>query len=369
MKKKNNYIITYLVIVILILSFGTFIKKNIELAEIFNNHIIGILVFIILFLISGFIQIIVHELGHLFFGLITGYKFLSFRIANLMIIKKDNKLKLCKMSISGTGGQCIMSPPDIKNGLVNNLLYNLGGVIFNLLLSILVIIISIFIINPYLKLFLIILSMTGMYFFLINGIPMCLNINNDGYNAYLLWKDKNTHYSFWLQLKINEQIILGKNLRDIPIKWFKLSKKDSNNPITNTINVFYCSRLMNDKKFNEAYSEMDKLLTSNYDIVDIHKYLMMLDCIYCELVDNKKNKYLEMYQDKFLQQFISSMKNFPSVLRVRYTYALIKENNLLKANDIKEKFEKIALKYPYPADIDIERELMDYAYNIKTNDC
>ena len=67
MKKKNNYLIIYLVITILILSFGAFIKKNVELDEIFNNHIIGILVFIILFLISGFIQIIVHELGHLVF--------------------------------------------------------------------------------------------------------------------------------------------------------------------------------------------------------------------------------------------------------------------------------------------------------------
>ena len=34
---------------------------------------------------AAFLQIIIHETGHLVFGLLSGYRFLSFRIGNLMV--------------------------------------------------------------------------------------------------------------------------------------------------------------------------------------------------------------------------------------------------------------------------------------------
>ena len=38
--------------------------------------------------IAGYLQIILHEAGHLLFGLATGYKFISFRIGKLTLIKE-----------------------------------------------------------------------------------------------------------------------------------------------------------------------------------------------------------------------------------------------------------------------------------------
>ncbi len=46
------------------------------------------------FLISVVILIPVHEGGHLVCGLLTGYKFVSFRIFNLTFIKVNNRLKV-----------------------------------------------------------------------------------------------------------------------------------------------------------------------------------------------------------------------------------------------------------------------------------
>ena len=68
---------------------------------------------IILFLITGVISfilhIIVHEAGHLFFGLLSGYKFISFRVFDFKIIKDENgKLKIRFERLAGTGGQCLM---------------------------------------------------------------------------------------------------------------------------------------------------------------------------------------------------------------------------------------------------------------------
>ena len=46
--------------------------------------------------------IIIHELGHLIFGLLSGYKFSSFRIGNIMLVKTGGKLKFKKLTIELT---------------------------------------------------------------------------------------------------------------------------------------------------------------------------------------------------------------------------------------------------------------------------
>ena len=44
--------------------------------------------------IAIFIQLIIHEAGHLVFGLISGYKFSSFRIFSFMWVKENEKVRL-----------------------------------------------------------------------------------------------------------------------------------------------------------------------------------------------------------------------------------------------------------------------------------
>ena len=61
-------------------------------------------------------HILVHESGHLLFGLLTGYRFLSFRIGSLMWMKEDRHLKMKRLSITGTGGQCLLVPPETSDG-------------------------------------------------------------------------------------------------------------------------------------------------------------------------------------------------------------------------------------------------------------
>lgn len=66
--------------------------------------------------VALFFHMIVHEAGHLVFGLMTGYKFCSFRIASFMWLKENGKLKMKRLTLAGTGGQCLMTPPDMKDG-------------------------------------------------------------------------------------------------------------------------------------------------------------------------------------------------------------------------------------------------------------
>ena len=58
------------------------------------------------------------------------------------------------------------------------------------------------------------------------------------------------------------------------------------------------------------------------------------------------------------EKFIKQMKNTPSVIRTEYAYALLVEKDEKKAEDWLKLFEKVAKTYPYPRDIEGERELI-----------
>ena len=83
--------------------------------------------------IALFLQIIIHEAGHLIFGLMSGYRFCSFRVFSFIWMKENGKIKLKRLSLVGTAGQCLMAPPDLVNGKIPIVLYHLGGVTMNLI--------------------------------------------------------------------------------------------------------------------------------------------------------------------------------------------------------------------------------------------
>ena len=52
-----------------------------------------------------FLQLIIHEAGHLVFGLKSGYRFSSFRIGSFMWLEENGSLVCRKMTLAGTGGE------------------------------------------------------------------------------------------------------------------------------------------------------------------------------------------------------------------------------------------------------------------------
>ena len=136
-------------------------------------ELVGVVLFSIAsFFVSLFIQIILHEGGHLLFGLATGYKFVSFRIFNFTLIRLDGKFCIKKFKIAGTGGQCLLTPPERALEEIPTALYNAGGFLVNIIVSA----VAFAIISHYdaalLKVFLLLFGITGMFLALLNGIPI-----------------------------------------------------------------------------------------------------------------------------------------------------------------------------------------------------
>ena len=318
------------------------------------------LLFIIVMYGAYFLHMIIHEAGHLIFGLLTGYKFRSFRILSFMLLKDKEKLKLRRLSIVGTGGQCIMMPPDIKNGKMPFLLYNLGGSFLNVIASVLPLVIY-FGYND--SPFLLIFAVIGFIAALTNCVPMRTStINNDGYNALAISKSNEALEAFWVQLKVAEQNSNGLRIKDMPAEWFEVPTDESmKNSIVATRGVYACNRLMDEEKFSQADALMKHILEIDSGIVGVHRNLLICDRIYVELIFENREDVIKNMLTKEQKKFMKAMKSFPSVIRTEYALALFFEKNKAKAEKIKKEFEKVAKTYPYAHEIDSERDLMKIA--------
>ena len=310
------------------------------------------------------IHIVFHEAGHLIFGLMSGYKFSSFRIGRHMLIKENGKLVHRKIKIAGTGGQCLMVPPEMVGGRFPVVLYNLGGSIVNLVVTALMIAVfaavdksSVF------ALFFFLFITMGIITGLSNGIPMrTKTVDNDGYNAISLGKSKEAMRAFWIQMKVNEQLTKGIRTKDMPEAWFEVPSDEAmKNPMVATIGVYAASRLMDQHLFEEAGKLIDHLLEIETGMVALHRNLLICDQIYLELIGQNRSDRVEALYTKELKKFMKAMKTFPSVIRLEYAYRLLAEHDSQSAAKSMAAFERVAVTYPYPNDINTERELMEIA--------
>lgn len=311
-----------------------------------------------------FLQIVVHEGGHLIFGLLSGYRFLSFRVGSFMWIKLEGKLRFKRLSLAGTGGQCLMDPPDMVDGKLPVVLYNLGGSILNLISALLCA--GLFVLTQDLAFWPIVFLMAaliGVIYALINGIPLRMGaVDNDGHNALSLGKDPAALRSFWIQMKMAALQAQGVRLKDMPEEWFELPEEEGmKNSLVAVLAVFRCNRLMEEHKFQAAREEMTKLVSGENALMGIYQNLLTCDLIYCECLFENRPDRLERMLTKGQKKFMKNMKKFPSVLRTQYAYALLGEGDQAKAEKIRKEFEKVGKSYPYPIEWEGERELMDLA--------
>lgn len=317
-----------------------------------------------------YLHIALHEAGHLLFGLLSGYGFSSYRVGSFMVVKESGKLRFRRLSIAGTGGQCLMTPPELVDGKMPYVLYNLGGCIVNVAMGLVCLLVGFTLREGSLwRMLMMISAAVGFGFGLVNGIPMNMGaVNNDGQNALSLGKDPAALRSFWVQMKINETIARGIRLKDMPEEWFAIPEESQmGNAMVASLAVFATNRYMDAQEFDKAAELLEHLIEMESGITGLHKGMMICDLAYCEMIGQNRPEKLERLQTKEQKQFMKSMKTFPTVVRTEYAYALLQEKDMKKAEKLQGEFEKLAKNYPYPSDIQSERELMEIAAGKRPN--
>ena len=322
------------------------------------------ILFFALIWLGYLIQVVLHELGHLVGGLLSGYRFSSFRIGRTVLMKKGGKWKIKRFFLAGTGGQCLMIPPESKNGRYPVVLGTLGGALFNLFFGLLFLLLTWLTlgVSIWLTVFLGANAFFGLFFALLNGIPLRLSmVPNDGATVISLKRNPLAAKEFCLHLKINEMSYEGVRIKDMPAEWFSFyGEKQWKNEMLAESAVFSCNRLMDEFRFDEAEENMKALLAANTAVAGIHRKLLACDLVYCELIGACRNEVLVDYLSAEQFRFMKAMKDFPAIIRTDYAYAVLAEADDRKAKMLKATFEKVAKSYPSEGDILSERALIEY---------
>lgn len=302
---------------------------------------LSLLIVLIIIVISTYIQVIIHELGHLVFGLATGYKFMSLRIGSLTFIKEKDKIKLKKMKILGTGGQCLLSPPDLIDDKIPYFWYNAGGVIFNLFSTLIfgtlyLLFKDIHIISN----LLFFLALIGLICIINNGIPMQLPaLDNDAQNILTLKRNPQCIKHFWVVLNFTYMVTQGKSIKDIDKSWIEIEENAPINSFTNSIKALKINYFLDQYDFEKAKILAKEMLENEGLLTQLEYLSIKSELIYCMLVTDVNYNIDELCSKKY-KKLIKAMQGLISVIRVQYSYELLYKNDYEEANKKKNFLKK-----------------------------
>ncbi len=306
-----------------------------------------------------YLATIIHEGGHLIAGLLSGYKFLSFRVMSMVFIKIDGKIKLKFQNIAGTGGQCLLTPPPYSKDMPYKF-YLLGGVLLNLITGLCAIAALPFITNAFLYIFASLFALiSAVLFAFLNGVPFSGElVQNDGKTLQNAIKDETARKALYIQLAFISKITEGISLSDMPDDWFFIerNKKDA---MSSFPTALYINRLIFDKELERAVEAIEEVLKDEL-IPGLNKYMMVLELLYCKIMTDKEIDESKIFT-KETNSLIKQMPGNPSIIRILYTYNLLHKKDTEKAEQFLQKFDSAAPKHPYAVEVVHERELIELA--------
>lgn len=307
------------------------------------------------------LHIIVHEGGHLLMGLLTGYHFVSFRVGRTVWVRRRSGIVRKKYTLRGTGGQCLLDPPDPdENGRYPYLLYNLGGGLANFLSAGAALSAVFSIGTPAARAVLAPFALVGFYLGLVNLIPMTSgDVANDGGNIKIFGRNPESVSAFFQGLRINRlQNTEGMRLKEMPEKYFAIPESGSeNNPLVDMVRVFRFERLEDEGRFEEARLYGEELMKR--EMLEEHKTLVQAELLFLELIGPQRCERIEELFSGNLARNHKSSKNNPYIHRTMYAYARIYEGDAKMAAEKKRYFERSIKNHQSAGEVRTEEYLME----------
>jgi len=295
-----------------------------------------------------FITIIIHELGHLICGLITGYKFECLEIKwfawykdekriKFKIIKRDRKI----------GGQCVMIPAEHYKDF-KFFWYIFGGVLFNLLLALIALLLFITLDPSYIiELMLISIIIMNLFVSVSSLIP---KEDNDGGLLLMGFRSddhKRALHMMFFANGINEKLAKGMRLRDFPPEMFKITDDRAivNKHIARIV-LLDAARLDDLAKHSLALKQLERVrqaslplsceackqLKTAADISAMYHYATTSPCF---------EKVTAIYSDQSVQAFLA--QDLPSNWQILSAYHFFVLGNQVKGWELLNKAKAAAI--------------------------
>ena len=314
-------------------------------------------------LLSLAINLIAHEGGHLLAGLLTGYKFVSFRIGSLTLINQDGHYVWKKFQLAGTGGQCLMSPPDRPISEIDTRLYNAGGILVNLLLALAAGIPLMFIgtkgwVGGALTIFVLIALVMALG----NGVPMKMSgIANDGYNLLHLEQSRLNKQCFVGVLRINALTQCGTPIEQLPDDLFTfeapLSWKES---IQANALLLVVNRLEARHDFEQAYTLLCGAKAQSGHMLPLFVTEVELELAFVCLVTGRKDEARGLLTEKNMKYMNQYRRTQSDKQRQAFAAALLLDGDEAKASDLLQELQANREKYVQQGQVATDIALMQY---------
>ncbi|MCX4265069.1 MAG: hypothetical protein OSJ37_10220 [Muribaculaceae bacterium] len=322
----------------LIAGIGVVMFTDTTVAEFIDNMLSSLfdirrLAVIVVAVVAGVVSVAIsvplHEAGHLLCGLLTGYKFVSFRIFNFTFVRIDGRLRIKRYAVAGTAGQCLLLPPDKSPEQIPTGWYNIGGVLANMLAVAVMLPLLLVEMPPLAAEAVMIFIIVNAFMLLLNGVPMRIGgVGNDGYNMRLLRCSSVSKQGFVSQLRSNAMIQAGVRLKDMPREWFVTEGEiDYGNALEVSLPVMQASILVDEGKNGEALAAFEALNARRESLISLYVNEIKCELVYLMLLAGRKEDAAALL-DKELRKYISLYRNvMSSKQRVLCAEALLLDND------------------------------------------
>ena len=327
--------------------------------------------FIVSLVIAAYLQIILHEAGHLVGGLLSGYRFVSFRVGSITLVKDGSgKLRFKCFKIAGTGGQCLMAPPEnVPLDQIPTKLYNAGGALVNLLCATVSLLLLLFCdgMPMWLRYFLAATMAIGFVFALLNGIPLKMGgVANDGYNMLYLNRDKQAVKGFAAQLIINEKQQNGMRLSQMPDEVFDLGGEiNYSDPLQANVGLLLISRELDKGNIELAHEQFKELLNSHRnELMPLFRLEAGCELMFTSLVTGDKAVAQKTIDDEMLMKYITKYARVMSPKqRALMAKALLFDSNRAEAerlyNELVARRDSYLMQGEVESDIELMKQLLE----------
>ena len=297
------------------------------------------IVCICVFYVVGFcVSVILHELGHLIFGRLSGYKFVSFRLLKWQWARDvSGQTKLIKgTGLGGTLGQCLMEPCDDEKDF-RFILYNLGGGIVNLITGAIFLALFIFVDNKFIQASSYGISIAAFVLGITNLIPLKKGlVPNDGANVKEARKSDDAKHGLYLLLKSNADMSKGKLLSAYDENIFMVSENaDINNYFAANNILLHSAQLEEQESYNESYSELQRLNLSAlppYYRYNVILTLMFHELVYFNDIEKARERIENLAKDKLFHKLLTMVH--PSFIPFNAAKIGLLDNDTAKAREL-----------------------------------
>ena len=335
------------------------------------SFLILILITIAAIILPFYLQIIIHEAGHLVFGKLTGYRFLSFRIWNKVLVRENRHWKIKTYSDRDSIGQCLMLPPRKDNRETPYALNHLGGIILNGITGILFLSVSCMEIafSYFIRLFSFTSGLFGVIMFIANGLPIRYFGNNDGTNYLALRKNKSARYFYFQQLKQLPDLQKGKTYGDLSLEFNRVIKeKDLDNPILGWQKMLeYYSYLDQGwwKKARECLSAFQPIKSLDRGM----QYTIQWEELFLSIVIKDDPKEIEMRYQR-IKGFINRKHGDIDLIRVHLAYKIYRDSQVLtydkrikKQEEYRKEMKRRSNNYLYPGKTEFSMKMLQIVFD------